>query len=45
MNVIRYTADDVNSDEHPGKDNYLGYGRVNMQKALAPNLITIAKTR
>lgn len=45
MNVIRYTADDVNSDEHPGKDIYLGFGRINMEKALAPNLITVAKTR
>jgi subtilisin family serine protease len=45
MNVIRYTADDVNSDEHPGKDIYMGYGRINMLKALAPNLIESDKTR
>jgi subtilisin family serine protease len=45
MNVIRYTADDVNSDEHSGKDIYLGYGRINMEKALAPNIIEADKTR
>ncbi len=36
MDVIRYSADDVNSANHPGKDNYLGYGRINMEKALVP---------
>jgi subtilisin family serine protease len=36
MNLIRYTADDVNSDEYPGPDEYIGYGRINMDKALVP---------
>lgn len=36
MNVIRYSADDVNSAQHKGKDNYIGYGRINMEKALVP---------
>lgn len=36
MDVIRYSADDVNSKEHKGRDNYLGYGRINMEKALVP---------
>jgi thermitase len=41
MNIIRYSADDVNSSEHKGKDEYIGYGRINMAKALVP--IEIAK--
>jgi subtilisin family serine protease len=36
MNVIRYSADDVNSGEHSGRDDYIGYGRINMEKALVP---------
>lgn len=36
MDIIRYTADDVNSAEHKGKDEFIGYGRVNMEKALVP---------
>jgi thermitase len=36
MDVIRFSADDVNSSEHPGKDDYLGYGRINIEKALVP---------
>lgn len=36
MDVIRYSADDVNAKEHKGKDDYLGYGRINMEKALVP---------
>ena len=39
MNVIRFTADDVNSDLYPGKDNYLGYGRINFKKALVPTVL------
>ena len=34
MNIIRYTADDVNSNIYPGKDIYIGYGRINLKKAL-----------
>ena len=36
MNIIRYTADDINNDSHPGKDIYIGYGRINLTKALVP---------
>ena len=36
MNIIRYTADDINQNEHPGLDEYIGYGRINMEKALVP---------
>ncbi|MFQ6082529.1 MAG: S8 family peptidase [Candidatus Aminicenantia bacterium] len=36
MDIIRYSADDINSDQYPGKDNYLGYGRINMKKAIVP---------
>ncbi len=36
MDVIRYSADDVNSSEHSGQDDYIGYGRINMEKALVP---------
>jgi thermitase len=40
MNVIRYSADDVNASEYPGKDDFIGYGRINMEKALVPIRIT-----
>ncbi|MFZ2053218.1 MAG: S8 family peptidase [Candidatus Aminicenantales bacterium] len=40
MNVIRFSADDVNSGEYPGRDNYIGYGRINIEKALVPIKIT-----
>lgn len=43
MNVICYTADDVNQSEYPGKDDYIGYGRINMEKALVPIKITGGK--
>jgi subtilisin family serine protease len=36
MNVIRYSADDVNSTTLSGKDDQIGYGRINMEKALVP---------
>ncbi len=40
MSVIRYSTDDVNSGNYPGKDDFIGYGRVNMRKALVPIIIT-----
>lgn len=40
MDVIRYTSDDINKQSYPGKDEYIGYGRINMQKALVPIKIT-----
>ncbi len=36
MNIIRYTAEDVNSGSSPGFDEYIGYGRINMETALVP---------
>ncbi len=39
MNIIRYSADDVNYTSNPGKDDYIGYGRINMKKALVPTVI------
>jgi subtilisin family serine protease len=36
MNIIRYSADDVNASVYKGKDEFLGYGRINMEKALVP---------
>lgn len=39
MNVIRFSADDVNSSGYAGKDEFLGYGRINLEKALVPLLL------
>ena len=36
MNIIRYAADDVNSSIYKGRDVFIGYGRINMEKALVP---------
>jgi thermitase len=36
MDIIKYTADDVNSDENPGVDKEMGYGRINLQTLLSP---------
>lgn len=43
MDVVRYSADDVNAGEYPGKDEFLGYGRIDMAKALIPIKITGSK--
>ncbi len=40
MGVIRYSADDVNSTTFPGKDDHIGYGRVDAEKALVPRPVT-----
>lgn len=40
MNIIRYTADDVNSATQSGKDDFIGYGRINMERALVPIIIS-----
>ncbi len=40
MNVIRFSADDVNSGDFPGRDDYIGYGRINLEKALVPIKVT-----
>jgi len=39
MNVIRYSADDVNFVNNLGIDNYIGFGRINSAKALVPTVI------
>jgi thermitase len=39
QDIIRFSADDVNSSQFLGKDEYLGYGRINMEKALVPLVI------
>ena len=36
MKIIRYTADDVNAATYPGRDDHVGYGRINMERALVP---------
>ena len=43
MNVIRYSADDVNFVSNLGVDNYIGYGRINTAKALVPTVIKSSK--
>ncbi|UCE21699.1 MAG: S8 family serine peptidase [Candidatus Aminicenantes bacterium] len=40
MNIIRYTADDVNYANYPGRDDFIGYGRINMERALVPIIIS-----
>jgi thermitase len=39
MDIIRMSADDINSSEHPGRDDFAGYGRINMSRALVPLVI------
>lgn len=34
--LIRFTAADINSQNHPGKDVYLGYGRLDLKTLLEP---------
>lgn len=43
MDIIRYSADDVNEEEHPGKDEFIGSGRINLEKALVPIKLTRSK--
>lgn len=40
MDVIRYSAEDVNKGENSGRDDFIGYGRIDMEKALVPIKIT-----
>jgi thermitase len=39
MQIIRYTADDINRTTSPGRDDHAGYGRINMERALVPYII------
>ena len=43
MDIIRYSADDVNGNEYPGDDEFIGSGRINMKKALVPIKISRLK--
>jgi len=43
MDIVRYSADDINADVHPGQDDYIGHGRINMELALVPIKITGSK--
>jgi len=43
MFIIQYTADDINQDEFPGQDDFIGYGRINLEKALVPTIVTVSK--
>ncbi|MCJ7679454.1 MAG: S8 family serine peptidase, partial [Candidatus Aminicenantes bacterium] len=36
MDIIRYSADDINEAEYPGVDEFIGHGRINMEKAVVP---------
>jgi thermitase len=40
MSIIRYSADDVNAALYAGKDEFIGWGRINMAKALVPLAIS-----
>ncbi|MBN2198767.1 MAG: S8 family serine peptidase [Candidatus Aminicenantes bacterium] len=39
MDIIRFSCDDVNEETDPEWDEFLGYGRLNMEKALVPIVI------
>ncbi len=39
MQIIRYTADDINKTALPGRDDHAGYGRINMERALVPYIL------
>ncbi|MFO7867391.1 MAG: S8 family peptidase [Candidatus Aminicenantes bacterium] len=43
MDIIRYSSDDVNKDTHPGVDEFIGYGRINMETALIPIILEAGK--
>jgi len=36
MDIICFTTEDINKAEYPGKDDFVGWGRINMEKALVP---------
>ncbi len=39
MRIICYTADDVNASAYRGRDDHIGYGRINMERALVPYIL------
>jgi thermitase len=42
MDVIRFSADDVNASQYPGKDEFIGFGRINFETAVVPLVIDSA---
>jgi subtilisin family serine protease len=38
--ILRFSAEDTNASEHPGKDDHQGYGRVDMATAILALIIT-----
>ncbi|MCP4217641.1 MAG: peptidase S8 [bacterium] len=36
MDLIKFTADDINKDVAPGFDDFIGYGRLNLETLLGP---------
>jgi thermitase len=44
MDIIKYTADDVNKASLPGRDDRIGYGRINMERALVPYQLGSSRT-
>jgi hypothetical protein len=43
MDIIRFSADDINADSHPGIDDRAGYGRINMSLGIVPIKISASK--
>jgi len=39
MILLKYTADDVNFSSYPGIDDYMGFGRINLETLLGPYLL------
>lgn len=39
MELIKITADDVNGADLPGEDDFIGYGRINLQTLLSPYVL------
>ncbi len=40
MGILRYSADDVNAALYKGRDEFIGWGRINMEKALVPLVVS-----
>jgi len=39
MDLVKFTADDVNQATNPGPDVYMGYGRINLKRLLGPFIL------
>jgi len=44
MDLIKYSADDVNHATHPGVDDFIGYGRINLYTLLGSNQVEMIPT-